>query len=68
MDLWMPYARITAPVLVIRGAISDILSRATTDRMRVVQRRTQVVEVPGVGHAPSLTEPEAIAAIKQFLA
>jgi pimeloyl-ACP methyl ester carboxylesterase len=68
MDLWLPYARITASVLVVRGAISDILSRRTTDRMRVVQRRTTVVEVPGVGHAPSLSEPVALAAIKEFLA
>lgn len=68
MDLWMPYARIVAPVLALRGAASDILSRATTDRMRVVQRRTTVVEVPGVGHAPSLMEPEALAAIKEFFA
>jgi pimeloyl-ACP methyl ester carboxylesterase len=68
MDLWMPYARIAAPVLVLRGAQSDILSRATTDRMRVVQPQTTVVEVPGVGHAPSLNEPEALTAIKQFLA
>ena len=68
MDLWMPYARIAAPVLVVRGADSDVLARATTARMKVVQRRTSVVEVPGVGHAPSLLEPEALAAIKEFLA
>jgi esterase len=68
MDLWMPYARITAPVLVVRGAESDILARATTERMRVVQRRTTVVEVPGVGHAPSLTEPVALSAITEFFA
>ncbi|MGH7842044.1 MAG: alpha/beta fold hydrolase [Candidatus Binataceae bacterium] len=68
MDMWVPYARIIAPVLVLRGAESDILSRATTARMRVVHRRTTVVEVPGVGHAPSLLEPEALGAIKEFLA
>lgn len=68
MDLWVPYNRISAPILVVRGADSDILSRATTERMRVVQRRTTVVEVPGVGHAPSLLEPEALMAIQQFLA
>jgi pimeloyl-ACP methyl ester carboxylesterase len=68
MDLWLPYARITAPVLAVRGAESDILSRATTAQMRVVQRRTTVVEVPGVGHAPSLMEPAALAAIKEFFA
>jgi pimeloyl-ACP methyl ester carboxylesterase len=67
MDMWVPYARITAPVLVVRGAESDILSRATSDRMRVVQRRTSVVEVPGVGHAPSMLEPESLNAITEFL-
>jgi pimeloyl-ACP methyl ester carboxylesterase len=67
MDLWVPYARIAVPVLVVRGTESDVLSRDTADRMRVVQPRTTVVEVPGVGHAPSLTEPEALAAIRQFL-
>ena len=68
MDLWVHYNRITAPILVVRGAESDILARATAERMRVVQRRTTIVEVPGVGHAPSLNEPEALAAIMQFLA
>jgi pimeloyl-ACP methyl ester carboxylesterase len=69
LDMWVPYARITAPVLVIRGAESDILARATAERMRVVlPQLTTVVEVPGVGHAPSLLEPEALSAIKQFLA
>ncbi|MBV8054683.1 MAG: alpha/beta hydrolase [Deltaproteobacteria bacterium] len=69
LDMWVPYARITAPVLVIRGAESDILARATAERMRaVLPHLTTVVEVPGVGHAPSLLEPEALSAIKQFLA
>jgi pimeloyl-ACP methyl ester carboxylesterase len=67
LDLWLPYARIIAPVLLVRGAESDILSGATTERMRVVQQRTTVVEVPGVGHAPSLLEAAALSAIQQFL-
>jgi pimeloyl-ACP methyl ester carboxylesterase len=67
MDMWVPFARITAPILVVRGAESDILARATTERMAKVARSTRVVEVPGVGHAPSLLEPEALAAIKEFL-
>jgi pimeloyl-ACP methyl ester carboxylesterase len=67
MDMWVPFARITAPILVVRGAESDILARATTERMVKVMPATRVVEVPGVGHAPSLLEPEALAAIKEFL-
>jgi hypothetical protein len=34
----------------------------------VLPELTTVVEVPGLGHAPSLLEPEALTAIKQFLA
>jgi len=67
MDMWVPFARISAPILVVRGAESDILARATADRMTRVLRDTRVVEVPGVAHAPSLLEPEALSAIKEFL-
>jgi pimeloyl-ACP methyl ester carboxylesterase len=65
-DLWLPYARITCPVLIIRGAESDILAPATASRMCTVHNRAESVEVPGVAHAPSLSEPEAIAAINRF--
>jgi pimeloyl-ACP methyl ester carboxylesterase len=67
MDLWVPFARITAPVLIVRGGDSDILARATAERMCKVLPNTRLVEVPGVGHAPSLLEPEALTAIKSFL-
>ncbi len=66
-DLWTPYARFKAPVLVVRGAESDILSRRTCERMQHSHPQTAVVEVPGVGHAPSLLEPESLAALKKFL-
>ena len=67
VDMWVPFARIIAPILVVRGAESDILSRATADRMARALRNLRTVEVPGVGHAPSLAEPEALNAIKEFL-
>jgi pimeloyl-ACP methyl ester carboxylesterase len=66
-DLWVPFARITCPVLIVRGAESDILARDTVERMRTVLKGAQAVEVPGVGHAPSLTEPAALGAISAFL-
>lgn len=67
IDMWVPYARITAPLLVVRGAESDILTAATADRMCMVLPGTIVAEVPGVGHAPTLNEPAAVKAIVQFL-
>jgi len=67
IDMWVPYARISAPLLVVRGAESDILAAATADRMRMVLPGTLVAEIPGVGHAPTLNEPAAVAAITRFL-
>ena len=68
LDMWVPFARIEAPVLVIRGAESDILAARTIARMKQVIGKVDSVEVPGVGHAPTLREPEALAAIRKFLA
>jgi pimeloyl-ACP methyl ester carboxylesterase len=67
LDLWVPFARITCPILVIRGAISDILSPLTANQMRTTHKGVKVVEIPGVGHAPSLVEPESLAALREFL-
>jgi pimeloyl-ACP methyl ester carboxylesterase len=66
LDYWVPFARIAAPMLIVRGADSDVLDRATANRMCKVLKRAKVVEVPGVGHAPLLTEPESLGAIKEF--
>lgn len=68
IDLWLHYTRVLAPILIVRGAESDILSPDTAARMLKVQRGARMAEVPGVGHAPSLVEPEALAAIRDFLA
>lgn len=65
-DVWQPYASIKAPILVVRGGDSDILSTATARKMCEVSSNTKMVEVPGVGHAPFLTEPAAVKAMAEF--
>jgi pimeloyl-ACP methyl ester carboxylesterase len=55
------------PTLLVRGETSDIISPEIADRMQRMAPRMQRVDVPGVGHAPTLTEPEAVDAIEQFL-
>ena len=52
----------------MRGATSDLLSADIAARMRKAAPAMAYVEVPGVGHAPMLDEPEARAAIFAFLA
>ena len=56
------------PLALIRGAMSDVLSRATTDEM--IRRRPDMfyAEVPGRGHIPFLDEAEALEAVRQWLA
>lgn len=67
-DLWPLYALMdTLPVLVVRGALSDLLSPETVAEM--AQRHSgpyESVEVPRAGHAPILDEPVALAAIIAF--
>jgi pimeloyl-ACP methyl ester carboxylesterase len=67
MDMWVPYARITARILIVRGQESDILAAETAQRMCQVLPGSKLAEIPGVGHAPTLSEPASIAAIKSFL-
>lgn len=67
-NLWPVYAQLTAlPILVIRGAMSDILSAATVERMAREKPDLQQLTVENRGHAPLLNEPECIAAIDNFL-
>jgi pimeloyl-ACP methyl ester carboxylesterase len=67
-DLWPVFANLTdLPMLIIRGATSDILSAATVARMVREKPDLQQLEVANRGHAPLLNEPECIAAIDSFL-
>jgi len=56
------------PTLLIRGALSDLILPEHVAAMRGLKPDLAFVEVPTVGHAPMLDEPEAMAAIVEFLA
>lgn len=67
-DLWPVWEALgSAPVLVLRGALSDILSPATAKEMVKRLPNARLVTVPRVGHAPALDEPSAVRAIEAFL-
>jgi len=65
--MWALYDQIKCPTLVLRGAESDLLSRATTDEMAQRGPRASVVEFAGVGHAPMLMNDEQADAVARFL-
>jgi|SRR5689334_4439051 len=68
-DLWGLFRGFgQRPVLALRGALSDILSETTFNRMAEVKPDLIRVTVPDVGHVPALDEPEALEAIHGFIA
>jgi pimeloyl-ACP methyl ester carboxylesterase len=55
------------PVLIVRGALSDLLGTETLAEMLKRLPEAVSVTIPHVGHAPTLCEPEAFAAIDSLL-
>ena len=67
-DLWPLFEALTdVPVLLIRGALSDLLEPACVEEMQRRNKRMQLLEVPGVGHAPMLNEAGVSDALISFL-
>jgi pimeloyl-ACP methyl ester carboxylesterase len=67
LDLWALYDAVRCPTLVLRGARSDLLARDTAAEMRKRGPNARVVEIPGVGHAPTLLHQDQIALVRDFL-
>jgi pimeloyl-ACP methyl ester carboxylesterase len=69
VDLWPLFAALgQKPLLVVRGAKSDLLTAETAAKMQQAAPGMRLATVAGVGHAPELNEPEAVVAIDNFLA
>jgi pimeloyl-ACP methyl ester carboxylesterase len=69
-DLWPLFKSLAAdrPLLLVRGETSDILDVEIAARMAQTAPHMQRIDVGGVGHAPTLEEPAAAAALDAFLA
>ena len=61
------YDAIRCPLMVMRGAESDLLTAATAQEMTRRGPRAQLNEIPGVGHAPALMDAAQIALVRDFL-
>jgi pimeloyl-ACP methyl ester carboxylesterase len=72
-DLWPLFGALApVPLLLVHGTASDILTAGTVARMQAVRQEQgttmTLVDVPGIGHAPTLAEPGVTAALAGFLA
>jgi pimeloyl-ACP methyl ester carboxylesterase len=68
-DLWPTLDGLKGvPTLIVRGGVSDLFSAETAAEMIARLPAARLVTVPGVGHAPLLDEPEAVAGIDSLLA
>lgn len=65
--LWAAYDAIRCPTLLVRGANSDLLSRATAQQMLARGPHPQLVEIPDTGHAPTFINADQIAIARKFL-
>jgi pimeloyl-ACP methyl ester carboxylesterase len=67
IELWPYYDAIRCPTLVIRGALSDLLKQDTLREMAGRGPHAKTVEIPEVGHAPTLMHADQIAIVRDFL-
>ena len=65
--LWQLYDQISVPTLLLRGAESDLLTPEVAQAMQQRGPRAQRVDLPGVGHAPTLVAEDQVAAVASFL-
>lgn len=65
--LWGLYDAIRSPTLLLRGADSDLLTRATAEQMVARGPQARCVEFAGVGHAPTLVAESQVRAVSNFL-
>ena len=67
VSFWPVYDAIHCPTLVLRGAQSDLLSPGVAKQMTGRGPKAALVELPGIGHAPTLIHEEQIARVRDFL-
>ena len=67
LELWPLWDAVRCPTLVVRGAQSDLLTRETCEKMAGRGPKAKVVELAGIGHAPTLMHADQIKIVRDFL-
>lgn len=67
VDLWPAWDAVQCPVLLLRGEKSDVLRADTAEEMQRRGPKTTFVELPDIGHAPTLMADDQIETIRGWL-
>ncbi|MEY4112239.1 MAG: hypothetical protein RL082_740 [Pseudomonadota bacterium] len=66
LAMWRSFQSIDCPILIVRGAESDLLSKQTVAEMCALNPRATSIEIEKVGHAPAFIKAEQIDIARQF--
>lgn len=67
IELWSFWEKVKCPVLLIRGANSDVLTPSIAAKMKEIKPDLEYIEIPDTGHAPALMSSDQIHMIREFL-
>ncbi|MGN7618721.1 MAG: alpha/beta hydrolase [Ehrlichia sp.] len=66
-SIWDIWEKIQSKILVIRGGLSNILTRTTLNKMIQSKQYIDSIEYPNIGHAPALVDDYQIYDIQNWL-
>lgn len=66
LAMWQGFDSIDGPILIVRGAESDLLSRETVAEMCERNPHAKSIEIANVGHAPAFIQAEQLDIARQF--
>ncbi len=66
-DIWPVFEKIQCPVLVLHGLNSKVLSNEVAQQMKLRGKNVELVDFPGIGHAPHLMTAEHISIVRNWL-
>ena len=64
--MWAAYDAIRCPVLLVRGSESDLLAPESARLMTQRGPKAKMIELPGIGHAPTFMHDDQIALAREF--
>jgi pimeloyl-ACP methyl ester carboxylesterase len=67
ISIWPVFEAIQIPILLLHGAESTILPTSLAEEMKQRNKNLEVIDFPGIGHAPSLTNDDQVKLIRDWL-